>query len=127
MSNRLWFDPHSLEQLAGPGAWSRGLLLYRGQQVRGLDIKPLDDHWLLEGSVQGSQRAPYDLSIEMALRPDGQVDYWESDCTCPVGAQCKHGVALMLKATYQGVRLGGRTGPQCGAAHRAYAAQRRTT
>ena len=104
-SRALWFDASSLEPLSGAGAWARGLPLYRGQKVLQLDIEPLEDHWLLLGEVQGSQRTPYEVSIEMALLPDGQVDFWNSDCTCPVGHQCKHGVALMLKAAYQGLHL----------------------
>jgi uncharacterized Zn finger protein len=101
----LWFKPQSLQPLADAGAWTRGLMLYRSQKVLSLDIEPLHDHWLLLGEVQGTQRAPYEVSIEMALMPDGQVDYWDSDCECPVGHQCKHGVALMLKAAYQGLQV----------------------
>jgi superfamily II DNA or RNA helicase len=106
----LWFKPQSLQPLADAGAWTRGLMLYRSQKVLSLDIEPLHDHWLLLGEVQGTQRAPYEVSIEMALMPDGQVDYWDSDCECPVGQQCKHGVALMLKAAYQGLTLLGGPG-----------------
>ncbi|MFZ2387851.1 MAG: SNF2-related protein, partial [Polaromonas sp.] len=105
LKNGLWFDPQSLERLSGAGAWTRGLLLYRSQNVLDLDIEPLKDHWLLEGQVQGSQRAPYEVSVEMTLLPDGQVADWRSDCSCPVAAQCKHGVALTLKAAYQGLHL----------------------
>ncbi|MEO8121118.1 MAG: SNF2-related protein, partial [Rhodoferax sp.] len=101
----LWFQPQSLQALTDAGPWTRGLMLYRSQKVLSLDIEPLHDHWLLLGEVQGSLREPYEVSIEMALMPDGQVDYWDSDCECPVGSQCKHGVALMLKAAYQGLHL----------------------
>ena len=101
----LWFDPRSLEKLADGGAWSRGLMLYRSQKVLSLDIDPAGDHWVLMGEVQGTQRAPYEVSIDMALTPHGTVAYWDSDCECPVGENCKHGVALMLKAAYQGLQL----------------------
>jgi superfamily II DNA or RNA helicase len=105
LNNGLWFDPRSLEQLSEAGAWSRGLSLYRSQKVLSLEIEPLRDAWLLLGEVQGSLRQPYEVSIEMALMPDGQVDVWDSDCSCPAGLQCKHGVALMLKAAYHGLQL----------------------
>ena len=101
----LWFDPNSLEKLAEGGAWSRGLMLYRNQKVRTLEIDPDGDGWRLLGEVQGSLREPYAVSIDMALDRDGRVDFWESDCECPVGMNCKHGVALMLKAAYQGLQL----------------------
>lgn len=101
----LWFAPRSLEKLADAGAWSRGLMLYRAQKVLNLDIEPASDHWLLLGEVQGSQRLPYEVSIELALTPQGTVAHWDSECDCPVGHDCKHGVALMLKAAYQGLQL----------------------
>ncbi|WP_332871363.1 DEAD/DEAH box helicase [Rhodoferax ferrireducens] len=111
----LWFQPQSLQALTEAGPWTRGLMLYRSQKVLSLDIEPLHDHWLLLGEVQGSLREPYEVSIEMALMPDGQVDYWDSDCECPVGSQCKHGVALMLKAAYQGLHLLGGSATHHGA------------
>jgi superfamily II DNA or RNA helicase len=100
-----WFDPRSLQAQADSGAWSRGLNLYRNQKVVSLEIDPAGDHWVLTGEVQGSQRLPYEVSIDMALTPQGKLAYWDSDCDCPVGDDCKHGVALMLKAAYQGLRL----------------------
>ncbi len=101
----LWFDPNSLLQIADDATYARGLVLYRSQKVVHLEIEPMQDHWLLQGAVQGSQRLPYELSIELALRADGSVKYWDSECECPVGQQCKHGVALMFKAAYKGLQL----------------------
>ena len=103
----VWFNPHSLEALADAGAWTRGLMLYRGQKVLDLEIDPQGKGWLLMGEVQGSQREPYEVSIEMALTPQGAVDFWDSLCSCPVGRQCKHGVALMIKAAYKGLQVMG--------------------
>ena len=105
LNSGMWFKPQSMQAMVESSTWTRGLMLYRSQKVLSLDIEPLKDHWLLLGEVQGTQREPYEVSIEMALMPDGQVDYWDSDCECPVGSQCKHGVALMLKAAYQGLHL----------------------
>ena len=93
-----WFDLHSAQALCEAGPWQRGLALQCSGQVLALDISPLHKNWLLEGRVQGTQRYPYDVSIELALMPDGQIDYFDSDCSCPVGQQCKHGVALLAQA-----------------------------
>jgi superfamily II DNA or RNA helicase len=101
----LWFDPRSLLQLCDDATYSRGMALYIGQKVLHLAIEPMDDHWLLFGDVQGGHRIPYELTIEIAILPDGRIDYWDSDCTCPMETQCKHGVALMLKAAYQGRQI----------------------
>ncbi len=106
-NSALWFDPRSLLEISDSATYGRGLTLYLGQKALNLEIVPEDGHWRLTGKVQGGHRDPYSLSIEMALLPDGRVDYWDSECSCPVGGQCKHGVALMLKAAYQGLqRLG---------------------
>ncbi len=106
MNPKLWFRPDSLFKLVDAATWSRGLALFRSQQsVLSLDIEPIDSHWLLLGEVQGSQRFPYELSIEMSFASTGEVRTWDSDCDCPVGSQCKHGVALMLEAAHKGLEL----------------------
>ncbi len=101
----LWFDPQALLPLSDGPTYGRGLMLFRNQKVLDLDIEPLDGHWLLLGTVQGSQREPYEVSIEMTLTAQGQLTAWDSLCECPVEHQCKHGVALMLKAAYKGLQL----------------------
>nr|WP_295781898.1 DEAD/DEAH box helicase [Rhodoferax sp.] len=104
-ASALWFEPRSLQALADSGAWTRGTNLFRNQQVLSLDIEPTRDHWLVLGEVQGSQKLPYEVSIAMAITPEGKLAYWDCICDCPVGNDCKHGVALMLKAAYQGLRV----------------------
>ena len=111
-----WFDGRSLTRLTDPVTWERGLALYVSQHVLDLDIMPGGKGWLLLGRVQGSKRDAYDVSIELDVTPDGQVAHWDSLCECPVGAQCKHGVALMLKAAQQGLRLMGSPPPTANAA-----------
>jgi superfamily II DNA or RNA helicase len=104
-SSGLWLDLASLVQRCDTPTYTRGLELYRTQRVLDLHIEPLKGFWLLTGEVQGSQRHPYEVAIEVKRGPQGQVIEWDSDCTCPVGYQCKHGVALMIKAAYKGLQL----------------------
>ncbi len=104
-ANRVWFNPNSLEDLTSSATWTRGRLLYTGQKVLTLSISPADGYWLLAGEVQGSERWPYTLTIELTLTANGEIDTWDADCSCPVGYNCKHGVALTMKAAYQGLRL----------------------
>jgi superfamily II DNA or RNA helicase len=104
-SSNLWLDLASLVQCCDAATYTRGLELYRNQRVLSLSIEPLEDEWLLLGEVQGSARQPYELSIEVKRSPEGRVLEWDSDCTCPVGYQCKHGVALMIKAAYKGQQI----------------------
>ena len=110
-NTRLWLDLGSLVQRCDTATYARGLELYRNQRVLNLSIEPLEDVWLLIGDVQGSARHPYELSIEVKRSPDGRVLEWDSDCTCPVGIQCKHGVALMIKAAYKGQQILGTSAP----------------
>jgi len=104
-TKHLWFNPNRLEDFTSEATWERGRFLYVSQKVRDLQIAPQTDHWLLEGAVQGTQRTPYKLSVELTLTADGEIDTWDSDCSCPVGYNCKHGVALTLKAAYQGLQM----------------------
>ena len=104
-SANLWLDLASLAQRCDAATYMRGLELYRNQRVLSLSIEPLADEWLLLGEVQGSARQPYEISIELKLGAYGQVLAWDSGCTCPVGEQCKHGVALMIKAAYKGQQI----------------------
>ncbi|MEO7104897.1 MAG: SNF2-related protein, partial [Rhodoferax sp.] len=114
----LWFNPNALKNFASDATCLRGRELYIAQKVGDLRISPQEDYWLLEGEVQGSERWPYKLSVELTLTPEGAIDTWDSDCSCPVGYNCKHGVALSTKAAYQGLRM---LGPE-----KAYSAVRST-
>ncbi|SMG58894.1 DEAD/DEAH box helicase [Paraburkholderia susongensis] len=48
----------------------------------------------LSGDVQGSQPQPYRTRVR--FRTDGGSPWAHSDCTCPVGRDCKHVAALLL-------------------------------
>ena len=103
MKNTPWFDLSSLRALCDSGAWQRGLALQRSGHVLGLRVGPLaDGGWVLQGEVQGTQRHPYSVSVDLWLEDDGTVAEFDSDCSCPVGYQCKHGVALLAEAVLHG-------------------------
>jgi len=113
--SRLWLDLDSLILSCAPALYARALDLYRTQRVLTLDIKPLDDPdhlgWLLQGDVQGSQRQPYAVSVDLTRDDLGHVLTWDSQCTCPVAEQCKHAVALLIKSAYKGQQLLGQMTP----------------
>jgi uncharacterized Zn finger protein len=98
MSETFWFDPESLHALCEDGPWMRGKALLAQGTVSTPQLQAVDEGWQLQGVVQGAQQPPYAVAVTMAVMPDGQVDYWRGTCECPVGRQCKHAVALMLKA-----------------------------
>ena len=64
---------------------------YVGRNV--LDVRMADDARRLTGLVQGSAPAPYRTTV---VRTDGGRVGWAGACTCPVGDDCKHAVAVLL-------------------------------
>ena len=79
------------------------MALFRGQcSVLDLNIDPVGNSWRLTGKVQGTRPRPYSIHITMRLSSAGDALAWESDCDCPVGSQCKHGIALTIEAAYKG-------------------------
>ncbi|QDL56324.1 DEAD/DEAH box helicase [Rhodoferax aquaticus] len=105
LPNGLWFDPRSLQKLVPDGYWTRGLGLYRNQKVLSIEIDPDAGHWIVQGEVQGTEAEPYEVHVETALTPDNRIAFWDCECSCAVGSDCKHGVALMLKAAYHGLQV----------------------
>lgn len=100
MAKNLWFDLEELSGYTDSGSWARGMALYKGQHaIKRLDILPEDTGLQLTGAVQGSEPRPYSVSVELELSAENEVRSWNSTCSCPVGGQCKHGVALLLEAT----------------------------
>ena len=101
------FDVTSLQDLCDARSFERGALLQRRGAADLLEVieQNSDDYddeyeckWHIAGAVQGTQRQPYRVSVELQVFPDGQVQMFESTCTCPVGEDCKHGIALTLAA-----------------------------
>jgi superfamily II DNA or RNA helicase len=104
--NNAWFKPETLYRLTDGATWSRGVAIFRGQRsVLSLEIEPVGTQWLVVGTVQGSRTRPYELSIEVTISSADRVLSWTSHCTCPVGAQCKHGIALLMEASHRGREL----------------------
>jgi superfamily II DNA or RNA helicase len=77
-----------------------------------LDVRVADDRRRLTGLVQGSDPAPYRTTV---VRTDGGRVGWAGACTCPVGDDCKHAVAVLLslrpviQASPDGTRPGQRS------------------
>jgi uncharacterized Zn finger protein len=67
--------------------FSRGLDYYNDKRV--FSATKLDD--ILYGKVSGTSLKPYEVKAQIGK------DQVRTECTCPVGRMCKHGVALLLK------------------------------
>ena len=72
---------------------ARGLSYADGDRVREWDVLYDGKSLLLEGVVRGSGRSPYHVRVYV-WKPQGEATLI-STCSCPVGRQCKHAVALI--------------------------------
>ena len=106
-----WFPPSQLAFYFDQGAWSRGTTLYLQDQVLSSQLTPDGDGWRLQGQVQGNDPNPYTVNAELRVSAGGNLSEWRSGCTCPVGRYCKHGAALGILASMQGLALLDEWGP----------------
>ncbi|MDF1485851.1 DEAD/DEAH box helicase [Ramlibacter sp. H39-3-26] len=101
-SSGFFLDVRSLQAHVPAPTYARGLDIYRSQQVLDYTLQPASSsEWHIEGEVQGSERAPYETSVLLEIGGAGRVTLFHGDCSCPVGSNCKHAVALALKAAYK--------------------------
>lgn len=64
------------------------------EQSRVVDLESADQGQILSGKVRGNAARAYATQVQ--LRDDARR--FSSRCSCPVGRQCKHAVALLLSA-----------------------------
>jgi len=84
-----------LSRVTDTGAWSRGRRYFRDGMARLVEFDSLDDHTLeLAGFCLGSESQPYRQIVQ--IRRDRNSHELHGQCTCPVGFNCKHVVALVL-------------------------------
>ncbi|MFJ4651727.1 SNF2-related protein [Nocardia sp. NPDC088792] len=85
----------SLDELFDDRTFQRGLKYAEQGRVTAAEWFPAELE--LVGEVEGSQRNCYVSTLRFARRR-GVLEVVDSDCTCPVGYQCKHAVALAITA-----------------------------
>ena len=93
-----FLDPRALQSEVDSTTWQRAQPLWLQNRVVEVNVDWAMGGWQVYGSVQGSQRWPYEVSIDLTFDARGRLLEWEPDCSCPVGYKCKHAVALLLKA-----------------------------
>ena len=116
---RFLLDPATLAAAVDAGTYARGLGVYRNQQVLESDLQGASRHeWFITGRVQGRGREVYDLRVDLQVDDGGRIVGFEGDCSCPVGHNCKHAVALTIRAAYKsgGMRSAGSSVPAAAAA-----------
>ncbi|WP_374664117.1 SNF2-related protein [Ramlibacter sp.] len=98
-------SPQSLARHVPAATYQRGLEVYRNQQVLDYQLAAASrSEWRITGEVQGTDPAPYAATVLLETDASGEVTLFEGDCSCPVGRNCKHAVALAIKAAYKSRR-----------------------
>ena len=116
--SRFFLNPHSIRALVPEPTFERGMSLYLIQQVLSCEVNHVNStEWEIAGLVQGTLKTPYQVTATVEIDPAGNLSFFNSDCTCPVGDNCKHGVALTLKAAFMSIRTEG-LGPSPNASKR---------
>lgn len=98
-------SPQSLVAHVPAATYERGLEVYRKQQVLDFELSAASQsEWRITGEVQGTGPAPYTSAVLLEADATGRVTLFEGECSCPVGRNCKHTVALAIKAAYKSRR-----------------------
>ncbi len=104
-ASRFFLNPHSIRAHVPEPTFERGMSLYLIQQVLSCEVNHVNStEWQIEGLVQGTLKTPYQVTATVEIDPTGSLSFFNSDCTCPVGEECKHGVALTLKAAFMSIK-----------------------
>jgi superfamily II DNA or RNA helicase len=97
-----FLSPQSILAKVDAGTYQRGLSVYLNQQVLNYEVNYSNNLvWDIEGTVQGSHKERYFVTVAVELDKNGRLSHFSGDCTCPVEVNCKHAVALTVKAAYQ--------------------------
>ncbi len=88
-------DPRSLEIIVGPTSYARGVQYARQGAVSRMWWDDSMD--ALRGYVRGSAGERYGTTVYFS-RVDGGLVFEAGECSCPVGLDCKHAVALVVTA-----------------------------
>ena len=100
--SKFFLVPESLSAQVTGGTFERGLAVYRNQLVLDYNLNALNSQeWSIDGSVQGSGREVHDVAVVVEASPAGQITFFSGRCSCPVASNCKHSVALTIKAAYK--------------------------
>ncbi len=87
-------DESALARLVGTTTFERGRAYAEHGAVRHCTWNPGGTH--VVGQVQGGAARPYVASVRLTRSPNRQLSAIEATCSCPVGYNCKHAVALVL-------------------------------
>ncbi|MDQ1363159.1 MAG: hypothetical protein QG652_1020, partial [Pseudomonadota bacterium] len=89
-------DADHIKRYFGPTYFSRGLDYWKRGNVVSLNVMALSNReYELSASVLGSEPEPYEVDINLKQGISG-IWGFKSECSCPLGYDCKHVVASLL-------------------------------
>ncbi len=88
--------------IGDPAYFKRGVSYYSNRRV--LTIQ-LDGSDRVTGTVAGSGGRTYSVDAKMRGTADGRLSDVDGYCSCPVGYNCKHVVAVLLEAAHKGTDI----------------------
>lgn len=96
-------DPQTLPPPLTPASVALGVSLYRSQHVLDCTLSRVGQlEWGVHGSVRGTgSTALHEVSVVLETSAAGTITFFSSQCSCKAARQCPHGIALVLKASYQ--------------------------
>ncbi|MEP9395363.1 DEAD/DEAH box helicase [Gordonia sp. VNQ95] len=91
-------DPNELEYDFDHATVSRGVEYANERRIS--DLKWSADGLVVGGRCRGARGQSYRVEADLDDVGGGDRELIETRCSCPVGYNCKHGVALLLAASY---------------------------
>ena len=91
------FGTDDIERAVGEVSYLRGLDYFVRGMVRSVEFGPAGR---IYGEVSGSRPKPYAVAVKYEFGSDGTLLPVEGHCSCPVGYNCKHTVAVLLAARH---------------------------
>ncbi|MDI3384062.1 SNF2-related protein [Xenophilus aerolatus] len=98
----LQLDAQSLRARVPASVFDRALDLYRRQRVLDVTLTPASaSEWHLDGEVHDPGQPPVEARATLEVGSDGRLLGFAGDCSCPAGRDCRHAVAIAIKAAYK--------------------------
>ncbi len=85
-------------QMVGHEAFARAMVYAKSGHV--YDVNFEADALIVTGRVKGTVRDDYAVTVFLASSRSGSVSVYRSQCSCPVGIDCKHAAAVLIVARH---------------------------
>ncbi len=93
----LKFTRGDIKKEIDSGSYIRGRGYFQQQKVKKIRVETIEQNLvILYAGVDGSRGARYTQEIDIERMPGGRIDI-NGECSCPVGFNCKHVVAVCLE------------------------------